>query len=116
MATANVKTASTTAKTTTTPKIVQKTETRLRDTDNTVLWTVLGLTDCEWSKKAVELLKEHKEQVKVISINAEWQRRLIVEFGTKRSPAIFKGATYFGSYDALESYYKCNFFSDKEVL
>jgi len=116
MATANVKTASTTVKTTTTPKPVQKNETRLRDTDNPVVWTVIGLVNCEWTKKAVDMLTEHKEQIKVINMNAEWQRRLIVEFGTRRSPAIFKGASYFGSYDALESYYKCNFFSDKEVL
>lgn len=116
MATANVKTTSTTTKVSAVPKVVEKKETRIRDTDNTVLWTVIGLPYCEWTDKAVELLKEHKEQVKLVKLNAEWQRRLIVEFNTRRSPAIFKGATYFGSYDALESYYKCNFFSDKEVI
>lgn len=91
-------------------------EKRLRDTDTTLLWTVIGLKDCEWSKKAVELLTEHKEQVKEMTITTEWQRRLVVEFNCRRSPAIFKGASYIGGYDALENYYKCNFFSDSEVL
>lgn len=116
MATANVKATTTTTKTSTVSKVVEKKETRIRDTDNSVLWTVIGLADCEWTNKAVELLKEHKEQVKLVKLNAEWQRRLIVEFNTRRSPAVFKGATYFGSYDSLENYYKCNFFSDKEVI
>lgn len=116
MTTANIKTSATTIKTAVSPKTVEKSETRLRDTDNTTMWTVVGLPNCEWTAKTVELLKEHKEQVKTININAEWQRRLVVEFGCRRSPAIFKGAGYFGSYDALEAYYKCNFFSDHEII
>jgi glutaredoxin len=99
-----------------TPVQKQLEEKRLRDTDNTSLWTVIALKDCEWSKKAVELLTEHKEQVKVINLNTEWQRRLVVEFNCRRSPAIFRGATYIGSYDALENYYKCSFFTDHEVI
>ena len=116
MVTANVKSSTATAKASRITKPEEKKEIRLRDTDNSATWTVIGLTDCEWSKKAVDLLKNHKEQVKTVELNAQWQRRLIVEFNTRRSPAIFKGAVYFGSYDALESYYKCNFFSDKEVM
>ena len=91
-------------------------EKRLRDTDNPTLWTVVGLPDCEWTKKTVETLQSRNEQVKLININAEWQRRLVVEFGCRRSPAVFKGPTYFGSYDAVENYYKCNFFSDHEII
>jgi glutaredoxin len=118
MTTANTKTSSSTAMTIT-PKIEPKpeiNETRLRDTDNAVLWTIVGLKDCEWTKKTTDLLTSKKEQFKLIYINAEWQRRLVVEFGCRRSPAIFKGPTYFGSYDALENYYKCSFFSDHEII
>lgn len=115
MTTANTKV---TANTINNSKVVKEeiNETRLRDTDNPVLWTVIGLPDCEWTKKTVSLLQTHKEQVKLVVMNAEWQRRLVVEFGTRRSPAIFKGSVYFGSYDALENYYKCNFFSDHEII
>lgn len=115
MTTANTKITTATAKPT---GVVEKliNEKRLRDTDNTVMWTVVGLPDCEWAQKSINLLSAHKEQVKLIIMNAEWQRRLVVEFGTRRSPAIFKGATYFGSHDALENYYKCNFFSDHEII
>lgn len=87
---------------------------RLRDTTANFLWTVIGLKDCEWTNKAVELLKEHGEQVKYIELNSEWQRRIVVEYSTRRIPAIFKGSGYFGSYDQLESYYKCSFISDSE--
>lgn len=115
MTTANTKTVSNTVKPVNTIK-QEIDEKRLRDTDNTVLWTVVGLQNCSWTNKTVELLKEHKEQVKLIYINAEWQRRLVVEFNCRRSPAIFKGATFFGGYDTLENYYKCSFFSDQEIL
>jgi glutaredoxin len=87
---------------------------RLRDTTSNFLWTVVGLKDCEWTDKTVNLLKEHGEQVKYIELNAEWQRRIVVEYGTRRIPAIFKGSSYFGSYDVLENYYKCSFISDSE--
>jgi glutaredoxin len=116
MTTANTKAVANTVKTVSTSKPIEKKETRLRDTDNTVIWTVIGLQDCEWTAKTLELLKEHKEQVKLILLNSEWQRRLVVEFNCRRSPAIFKGPTYFGSYDAIEAYYKCNFFSDQEIM
>lgn len=91
-------------------------EKRLRDTDNPSVWTIIGLQDCNWTKQTVDLLNERKENVKLVHMTPEWQRRLIVEFNCRRSPAIFKGAAYFGSYDALEAYYKCNFFSDHEIL
>jgi glutaredoxin len=118
MTVANTKISSSTAMTTTTkietkPEINEK---RLRDTDNTVLWTIVALKDCEWTKKTTDLLTSKKEQFKLVYINAEWQRRLVVEFNCRRSPAIFKGPTYFGSYDALENYYKCSFFSDHEII
>jgi glutaredoxin len=115
MTTANTKI---TANTINNSKVVKEeiNEKRLRDTDNPVLWTIIALKDCEWAKKTTDLLTSKKEQFKLVHINAEWQRRLIVEFNCRRSPAIFKGSTYFGSYDALENYYKCNFFSDHEIL
>lgn len=116
MTTANIKAVANTVKTVSTPASSEKAETRLRDTDNTVIWTVIGLKDCDWTVKTLDLLKTHKEQVKFIILNSEWQRRLVVEFNCRRSPAIFKGPTYFGSYDALEAYYKCNFFSDQEIM
>jgi glutaredoxin len=115
MTTANTKI---TANTINNSKIVKEeiNEKRLRDTDNPVLWTIIALKDCEWTKKTTDLLTSKKEQFKLVHINAEWQRRLVVEFNCRRSPAIFKGSTYFGSYDALENYYKCSFFSDHEIL
>jgi glutaredoxin len=92
----------------------EKNPLRLRDTTGNFLWTVVGLKDCEWSSKTVQLLRDHGEQVKYIELNAEWQRRLVVEYNTRRIPAIFKGSGYFGSYDVLESYYQCSFISDSE--
>jgi len=91
-------------------------EKRIRNTDDNAMWTVIGLKDCAWTKKALRLLESHKEPHKHIIMNAEWQRRLIVEFNCRRSPAIFKGARYFGGADSLESYYKCTFFSSNETL
>jgi glutaredoxin len=115
MTVSNTKSTTSTIKATPVAK-VEIEEKRLRDMDNPTLWTIIGLPNCSWTAKAVELLKEHKENVKVVHITPEWQRRLIVEFQCRRSPAIFKGPNYFGSYDALENYYKCNFFSDSEII
>lgn len=91
-------------------------EKRLRETDNVAIWTVMGLEGCPWTAKAVELLKDHKENYKVVFINSEWQRKLVVQYSCRRSPAIFRGVQYLGSYADLENYYKCWFFSDSEVL
>jgi len=87
---------------------------RLRDTTSNFLWTVIGIHDCEWTKRAIDLLKEHGEQVKYIELNAEWQRRLVVDYSTRRIPAVFRGSTYIGSYDVLEDYYKASFIADSE--
>ncbi len=92
----------------------QKNPLRIKDTTSDYLWTVVGLESCEWTKKTVEALKEHDERFKYIELNAEWQRRLVVEYGTRRVPAIFKGSSFFGSHDVLENYYKCSFISDAE--
>ena len=89
---------------------------RLRNTDEEVLWSVLGLKDCPWTEKALALLKEHQEDTKHILITPEWQRRLIVEHKCRRSPAIFRGAQYFGSYSDVEKYYQASFFSERERL
>lgn len=90
-------------------------ETRLRDTDANKAWTVITIPDCEWSKKAVQLLKDHKETYKEINMSHEWFRRLVVEYEVRRLPAVFQGNAYFGSYAELENYYKCSFVSSKEV-
>jgi|APGre2960657404_1045060.scaffolds.fasta_scaffold07148_6 hypothetical protein len=110
---ANTKTATTnvTAK----PVVKQELkEERIRNVDDTAVWTVIGIENCPWTAKAIELLREHKESVKPVILNPEWQRRLIVQYQTKKSPSIFKGAAYFGSYAELENYYKCWFFSERE--
>lgn len=112
--TANTETKSTTAKTDTKTVAVEKPLNRIKDTDHNYTWTVIGLTDCEWTTKAINLLKAHKETVKFIPLTPEWQRRVIVEQNTRRLPAIFKNHAFFGGYDALENYYKCSFFSDSE--
>jgi glutaredoxin len=87
---------------------------RLRDTTSNFLWTIIGLSDCEWTKKTLNLLSERGEQVKYIELNAEWHRRLVVEYNTRRLPAIFRGSTYIGSFDVIENYYKASFISDSE--
>jgi glutaredoxin len=87
---------------------------RVRDTTANSLWTVIGMKDCTWSAKAMELLKEHNENCKYIELNAEWQRRLTVEYSTRRLPAIFRGAALVGSFDFLDNYYKCSFMADSE--
>jgi glutaredoxin len=87
---------------------------RLRDTTANYLWTVVGMSDCEWTQKAMQLLKDHGEQIKYIELNGEWQRRIVVEYGTRRVPAVFRGNMYIGSYDVLEDYYKASFISDSE--
>jgi hypothetical protein len=89
-------------------------EERLRNVDDDALWTIIGIEGCPWTEKAVNLFKEHKENFKHVLMNPEWQRRLIVQYNTKKSPAIFRGAAYFGSYGELENYYKCWFFSERE--
>jgi hypothetical protein len=42
-------------------KELQKTVNKFRIKDNfeNYLWTVIGLDDCEWTKKALAILKEH---------------------------------------------------------
>lgn len=87
---------------------------RLRDTTANYLWTVVGMSDCEWTQKAMQLLKDHGEQVKYIELNGEWQRRIVVEYSTRRIPAVFRGNLYIGSYDVLENYYKASFIADSE--
>lgn len=91
-------------------------EQRLREVDNIAVWTVLGIEGCPWTEKAVALLKEHRENYKLVFINREWQRKLIVQYNCRRSPAIFRGVQYMGSYADLENYYKCWFFSDSELF
>jgi glutaredoxin len=87
---------------------------RIRDTTSNHLWTVIGIENCEWTAKAVKLLRDRGENTKYIELNAEWQRRLVVEYNTRRIPAVFKGSGYFGSYDVLENYYKSSFIADSE--
>jgi len=89
---------------------------RLRETDNIAVWTVIGLQGCPWTSKAVELLKSRKETYKLVFLNTDWQRKLVVEYNCRRSPAIFRGVQYIGSYGELENYYKCWFFSDSETI
>ena len=105
------------------PKTISKTqvkaekpEQRIRDTDSKNAWTVIRIEDCEWSDKAVALLEAHKENFKVVHLNHEWFRRLVVDYEVRRIPAIFVGNSYFGSYSDLENYYKCSFVSSKEVF
>lgn len=123
MITANIKTAETTVKTaqkpvsiTITPDPPKTPEHRMREVDNVAIWTVIGLKDCPWTAAAMALLKERKENCKLVFLNAEWQRKLIVQYNCRRSPAIFRGVQYIGSYADLENYYKCWFFSDSELL
>jgi glutaredoxin len=123
MTTANVKVTENTVKTaqkpvsiTVAPDQPKTPEHRLREVDNVAIWTVMGLPDCPWTEAAINILKEHKEKYKLVFINREWQRKLIVEYDCRRSPAIFKGTRYIGSYADLENYYKCWFFSDSELL
>lgn len=87
---------------------------RIRDTTANYVWTVVGLHDCEWTKKTMELFKEHGEQVKYIELNSEWQRRIVVDYSTRRIPAVFRGNMYMGSYDVMENYYKASFIADIE--
>lgn len=87
---------------------------RVKDTEAQYNWTVIGLEDCEFTKQAVSLLKTHNETYKYIPLNAEWHRRIIVEHGTRRIPAIFRGSSYFGCLHELEGYYKCSFVADSE--
>lgn len=87
---------------------------RLRDTMSETLWTVVGLEDCQWTKKTIDLLQAHGEKYRFVPINMEWQRRLLVEFGTRRVPAIFQNHKLLGSFDVLEAYYKCSFITETE--
>jgi glutaredoxin len=109
----------TTNPTTTTKTVPAKTvieDKRLRDTDNPSLWTVISIKDCPWAKKTVDLLKEHGEEVKEVAMTREWHRKLIVEYDCRRSPAVFRGAGYFGTYGNVENYYKCSFYTDNEIF
>jgi glutaredoxin len=87
---------------------------RIKDNFENYLWTVIGLDDCEWTKKALAILKEHDERIKYIPLNEEWRRRLVVEFGTRQVPAVFRNAKYLGNYSVLESYYSGSFLDDSE--
>ena len=87
---------------------------RLRDTVSPTIWSVVGLESCPWTEKAIELLKSRGDSYKFIPLNVEWQRRLLVEQGTRRIPGIFKGPSFIGGFDALENYYKCSFITDTE--
>jgi glutaredoxin len=87
---------------------------RLKDNFENYNWTVIGLADCEWTNKAIETLKNHEEKHKLILLNEEWRRRLVVEFGTRQVPAIFRNAKYIGNYSALQAYYSGSFLDDSE--
>lgn len=87
---------------------------RLKDNFENYSWTVIGLVDCDWTTKAIDMLKEHDEKYKFIPLNEEWRRRLVVEFATRQVPAIFRNAKYIGNYSALAAYYSGSFLDDSE--
>lgn len=91
-------------------------EKRIRDTDDTRVWTVIGIPGCPWLEKTKALLDEVGQPYVVNNINAMWQRRLLLDYHTKRTPAIFAGSQLLGSYTDIVNYFSCSFFSDKELF
>jgi len=89
-------------------------EKRIRDTDSNYSWTVIGMSDCQFTKEAVQILKDHKERYKYIPINMDWQRKLAINYNTKRLPAVFQGTDYIGCISELRSYFDATFFSEAE--
>lgn len=91
-------------------------EARIRNIDANYSWAIIGMKDCEYTKKAVELLKSRNEKFLYQEINTEWQIKLTVNYGVNRLPAIFRGSTYFGGLPELENYYRASFFSSMETF
>lgn len=87
---------------------------RLRDTDADIFWTVVQIPGCPYATQAVELLESRGEKYKVVNMDTFWQRKLIVDVGTKRTPAIYKFSNYFGGLYELQAYYAATFFTDSE--
>lgn len=89
---------------------------RQKDIDDDRIWLVIGLENCPWTAKTKKLLDDVGQSYQYININAAWHRKLLLDYSTKRLPAVFAGRHLIGSYAEVNNYFMCSFVSDKELF
>ena len=89
---------------------------RQKDIDDDRIWLVIGLENCPWTDKTKKILDEVGQSYQYININAAWHRKLLLDYNTKRLPAVFAGRQLIGSYAEVNNYFMCSFVSDKELF
>lgn len=83
----------------------------LKDNSKKVVWSMVSIPNCDWSQKALDLLREHGEQHIHHQTHSESSAQEAIGKGLNYSPCIYKNGKLLGSYKELESYYSRNYFS-----
>ncbi len=83
----------------------------LKDNSKKVVWSMVSIPNCDWSQKALQLLREHGEEHIHHQTHSESTAQEAISKGLNYSPCIYMNGKLLGSYKELESYYSRNYFS-----
>ena len=83
----------------------------LKDNSKKVVWSMVSIPNCDWSQKALQLLKEHGEEHIHHQTHSESTAQEAISKGLNYSPCIYMNGKLLGSYKELEGYYSRNYFS-----
>jgi len=83
----------------------------LKDNSKKIVWSMVSVPNCDWSQKALELLRKHGEQHIHHQTHSESSAQEAIGKGLNYSPCIYQNGKLLGSYKELESYYSRNYFS-----
>lgn len=83
----------------------------LKDNSKKIVWSIVSIPNCDWSQKAVELLREKGEEHIHHQTHSESSAQEAIAKGLNYSPCIYQNGKLLGSYKELESYYSRNYFS-----
>ena len=88
-----------------------KNDWELRDKNSNWQWTIFVRDDCEYSQKAIQILREHEpaQNIAIKKLN-NIQTQDYISRGWNFTPLIFRNGNMFGSLPELENYYKRNFY------
>jgi len=83
----------------------------LKDNSKKIVWSIVSIPNCDWTQKALELLREHGEEHIHHQTHSESTAQEAITKGINYSPCIYQNGKLIGSYKELESYYSRNYFS-----
>tara|TARA_Y100000389_G_scaffold60372_1_gene56551 strand:- start:12902 stop:13288 length:387 start_codon:yes stop_codon:yes gene_type:complete len=83
----------------------------LKDNSKKVVWSMVSIPNCDWSQKALQLLRKHGEEHIHHQTHSESTAQEAISKGLNYSPCIYMNGKLLGSYKELESYYSRNYFS-----